>query len=155
MAWSTYETNVQSYRQISVSLQSLLLAVGAILMERVSVFSLALIALLALILTWYVWFPVIFCRTAIVDFHKFDLASAFTDEGLPALEGAEHRPLREKDYAHFVNFALRRRIYRHQQEAGLQPMKTLRATRFKIDVLVPALTSSIWVVLLVAAAVHS
>lgn len=146
--WSVYESNVQAYRGLAMSAQSLFLAVGAILLDE----TLPLIAVmvLAMTATWWVFFPVIFARTAIVDFHKFDLGRRFDRAGHvredPAAPG-----LREVEYAKVTNRALRGRVYaevtrgnRVRYGADAPAFRTLRQTRLKLDLVMPCLFTAAW-----------
>lgn len=147
--WSTYEANVQSYRGLAVSAQSLFLAVGAILLEDRLVPFLVVFAF-AMLATWWVFFPVIFARTAVVDFHKFDLAKSFDRAGRPAPGSTD--PLRETEYARVTNRALRRAVYgavtsdrRARLGPDAEPFRTLRQTRLKLDLILPLMFSVVWV----------
>lgn len=154
--WAVYEANVQAYRQISLSIQSLLIAAGAFLIEKDKV-AFGVVFVMALGLTLFAFFPAIFCRTAIVDFYKFGLASRFDDQGQllrtassessqVGLPGDPSKALDERKYANFWSFGLRRAVYRQNRAAGRQPTRTLRTTRIKLDVVVPACLTVIWVV---------
>lgn len=141
--WSTYESTVQGYRQVSASSQSLFLTAGAVLLGwgfRIPFFT---VMAMAMITTWYIWFPVIFSRTAIVDYHKYDLASRFDREGRPRTKRAD--PLDERDYARLTNFALRRRVYTELSTDG-RLHRTIRVSRRKVDVLLPVLFTVVWVI---------
>lgn len=80
--WAVFESNVQAHRGLALSAQGLFLAVGAILIDRA--FPLVAVFFLAMAATWWVFFPVIFARSAIVDFHKFNFGAHYDREGLPA-----------------------------------------------------------------------
>jgi hypothetical protein len=147
-AWSVYEANVQAYRGLSLSTQSLFLTAGAVLLADGLAVPFLAIMTMSIIATWYVWFPVIFARTAIVDYYKFHLASLFDSAGNAVGPGTpEDDRLREKDYARTTNRALRRRVHASLQDEGAgdtQRFRTLRATRRKIDVVIPALLTVVW-----------
>lgn len=143
--WSTYEANVQAYRSLSVSSQSLFLTVGAILLGwdlRIPFFT---VLAMAMITTWYIWFPAIFSRTAIVDFHKFRLGDRFDKNGDVQAKGDKGSRLDERDYARVTNLALRRRVYEHLSRPGYKH-RTIRVTRRKLDVYLPILFTIVWVI---------
>jgi len=149
--WAIYEGNVQAYRGLAISAQSLFLAVGAILLEDLELPFTAAMAF-ALVATWWIFFPVIFARTAIVDFHKFDLGSRFDRDGRPASSGTGEG-LREDEYGRVLNLSLRRRVYEHvtaDRRARLgsdaEPFRTMRQTRRKLDVFLPAIFTAVWVI---------
>ena len=150
--WSVYEANVQAYRGLSLSTQSLFLTAGAVLLaDGLTVPFIAVMAM-SLVATWYVWFPVIFARTAIVDFYKYDLGSQFDSTGdrVGPGTGANDR-LREGAYAHTANHALRRRVYAGKPRGDAddaRPFKTLRTTRRKIDVVIPTMLTVVWLIFL-------
>lgn len=145
--WGVYEANVQAYRQISLSTQSLLITAGAFLIEKDTI-AFAAVGLMALALTWFAFFPAIFCRTAIVDFYKFRLYERFDAEGVgrPLGTDQEWEPLDERTYADFRNFALRQKVYHSSADSQRQPTRTMRTTRMKLDVVVPACLSFMWAV---------
>lgn len=152
--WATYDANVQAYRGLGMSVQSILLAVGAILLDSDAKMPFGVLALVALTVTWFVFFPVIFARTAIVDFHKFALDARFDRQGRRTPQPvADH--LREKEYAEVTlgGQRLRRSVYRGMDElsretygASARPFRTLRQTRVKLDVVLPGLLTAVWLV---------
>ncbi|MBS1675705.1 MAG: hypothetical protein JSS74_17285 [Actinobacteria bacterium] len=143
--WSTYESNVQAYRGLSMSAQSLFLAVGAILLGFGMKIPFFTVLAMAIISTWYVFFPVIFARTAIADYHKFNMERRFARNGERASDPAE--PLREKDYANVLHGrALRRKVYAGMQLPGQPPFHTLRETRRKLDLIMPGLVTLVWII---------
>ncbi|WP_425836893.1 hypothetical protein [Microbacterium sp. PA5] len=144
--WSTYEANVQSYRGLSMSAQSLYLAVGAILLgvgDRLPFFT---VLILAMVTTWYVFFPVIFARCAIVDFHKFDLGSRFDRDGNPR-ESTDDSRLSERAYANlWRGRGLRARVASHIDMPAGQRFRTMRQTRLKLDLFIPISVTIVWLV---------
>lgn len=130
--WQHNEALLQSYRKQFLGSQSLLLLLGAVLVGR-SAWGLVAIGLLALTMIWGVWFPVIRSRQLVVDYHKFAARlNAEQRAGLCALG----------DYVR--NPAARRQA---NQVFGLD--SNWRDTRVKLDLLLPALMSGVWLVLLV------
>ncbi len=144
--WSTYEANVQSYRGLSMSAQSLYLAVGAILLGVGDKLPFFTVLVLAMVTTWYVFFPVIFARCAIVDFHKFDLGSRFTGAG--DLRGAsDDSRLSERAYANlWRGRPLRARVASQIPMPAGQRFRTMRQTRLKLDLFIPVSITVVWAV---------
>lgn len=154
--WGVYESNVQAYRGLSLSSQSLYLAVGAILLEGELRAPLVIMFVVAMATAWLIWFPVIFARTAIVDFHKHNLAEHVNVKGGRLDKDAEPgsdaaTPLRERDYARVGNRSLRRSVY-----ASVQPeipeipnFRTMRQSRMKIDGWMPVLITIVWIAFLI------
>lgn len=60
-SWSTYEANLQAYRSNFLSSQSIMLAVGAIIIDKSKIATI-LIAVIAVFQIIYVWLPVIYYR---------------------------------------------------------------------------------------------
>jgi hypothetical protein len=99
--------------------------------------------------TWYIWFPAIFARTAIVDYHKFELAQQFDEDGRRytlSLKNPGTEYLREKEYAKTTNLALRRRVYAALTLSDNVPFRTMRLTRMKIDLFLPLFLTAVWVI---------
>ncbi len=152
--WSVYEAGVQAYRSLVLSAQAIYLAVGALLLQDDQTGPLIGMFVVAMVTSWYIGFPVIFARTAIVDFHKHALGSTFDARGDRVPEGEQPEAwLQERAYARTTAWGLRRRVY-----AGMRiehpGFRTLRLTRLKLDVLLPGLMTGVWVVYLVSAAVR-
>lgn len=130
--WSINETLLQSYRSIFISSQSLLLAVGAIVSGR-SHGVLYAIAAISLLMIWAIWFPVVRARHRIVDYYKYgDLLPETRRSGLCS----------EKQYVH--DGRLRRKA---NELLGITT--NWRTTRKKLDLLMPALISAVWLVLVI------
>ena len=147
--WAIYESSVQSYRSLSLSSQSLFLAVGSILLSSAMQVPFYAVFLLAMVSTWYIWFPAIFARTAIVDYHKFELAQQFDEDGRRytlSLKNPGTEYLREKEYAKTTNLALRRRVYAALTLSDNVPFRTMRLTRMKIDLFLPLFLTAVWVI---------
>jgi hypothetical protein len=129
--WSVNESLLQSYRAIFISSQSFLLAVGTIVVQS-NVAVVSIVASVGLVMIWWIWFPVVRSRHRIVDYYKFRIGEIASD-------CAEH------DYVH--DGAKNRAAH---EAVGLR--SNWRETRIKIDAVIPALFSLIWVTLLVYAA---
>ena len=71
-AYQINEDLLQSYRQIFISTESFLLAVGAIILDK-SMALLMIIAVVSIITIWYLWFRIVRSRHLIVDNYKFNL----------------------------------------------------------------------------------
>lgn len=136
--WSINETLLQSYRSIFISSQSVLLAVGAIVSSK-SPMVLYLIAAISLLMIWVIWFPVVRARHRIVDYNKFR----------NELSESERSELcSEKQYVH--DYTLRKKA---NERLGI--MTNWRSTRKKLDILMPALISLVWLVLVVNEVSHA
>ncbi|MBR3904226.1 MAG: hypothetical protein IKJ51_00750 [Clostridia bacterium] len=142
--WSTYEANVQAYRSNMIASQSFLLAVGALLLEK-SFVLLSVCVAVAMIQLWYIWFRVIWARTKIVDYYKFDLRNRYDAQGKPA-ENAEDF-LDEDTFIH--NAKVRNHVYENLGMYKKKLKQKFRTTRFKLDVLIPVSFSVIWLGMLV------
>lgn len=144
--WSVYEGNVQAYRGLALSAQAIYLAVGALLLPGGQLAPFLAVFALAMVTSWYVWAPAIFARTAIVDFHKFRLGELFERDGTLATGQVPTEPLRAREYARTTGWTLRRRVYAGMRESGFPGFRTLRLTRFKIDLVLPSLFTIVWLV---------
>lgn len=137
--WSTYEGNVQAYRGLALSAQSLFLAVGAILLDGDLTVPFVTVFALAMVSTWWVFFPVIFARTAIVDYYKFHLGRRIDRLGQRA-DSDTTDFLVDKEYARVTNWSLRRKVYRQVSPS----FRTMRLTRVKLDLVMPVLLTITW-----------
>ncbi|MFV0496089.1 hypothetical protein [Mycobacterium sp.] len=143
--WNTYETNVQAYRGLSISAQSLYLAVGAILLTQGDKLPFFTTFALAMTTMWYVFFPVIFARTAIVDFHKYSFRDRFTEVG-ELRTSSDDLPLSERTYANlWRGRKLRKRVASLVDMPEGKPFRTIRQTRLKLDVFLPVSMTVVWV----------
>lgn len=161
--WSTYESNVQMYRSNFISSQSFFLAVGAILLGKGMLWIVLMLALIAAVNIWYIWFRIILSRIRIVDFHKFNMGKRFALKAVRPgenevvmpddPESGEYIKIREKDYA--ANKQIRTQINRLMSEktelreqwaasSDKGHFKNMRATRLKIDVFIPISFSLVW-----------
>jgi hypothetical protein len=136
--WAVNESLLQSYRSIFVSSQSFLLAAGAVLTDK-EPWLLYSAAAIALVMIWLVWFPVVRSRLYIVDYHKY----------LALLPGAQLQPpCTEFEYVHDAS----KRI---QANSSFGLSSNWRATRIKMDVVLPIMFSSLWLLLAVHAAKYA
>jgi len=133
--WGIYENAVQSYRTIFISSQSFILVVGVLLFEK-SVWLFMPLALISLLVIWYIWFPVVKARHRIVDYYKYALE--LTDEERAKLS----EWCTEKQY---VNNIDKRREFNKKcgPEEG-----NWRLTRKKIDLMIPCLFTFLWLLLM-------
>lgn len=131
-AWHNNEALLQSYRALFIPSQSLLLVVGAIASGKGHGL-LYTIAAISLVMIWAVWFPVVRARHLLVDYHKFGSRLSAT----------------EQQQLCSVDQYLARRSLRRQANALLGIRHNWRETRVKLDALMPALMSAIWLALLI------
>jgi hypothetical protein len=106
-----------------------LLAVGAIILDKSSTLVLIL-AGIAIIQIWYIWFAIIYARHKIVDFHKYSLGDDYNETGTE--KNPTQTALTEHDYVH------KRKV---RKKIGL---KTWRSTRVKLDILSSIFLTIIW-----------
>lgn len=141
--WGIYESNLQAYRSNFLSSQSIMLAIGAILIDASALVSLLLSAI-ALIQMFYVWIPVIHYRAILVDFHKYRLNEKFTvngewktredEEPLTELIYCKNKKIRKN-----VNYIISQKVSRER------PFSNWRETRRKIDIIIPLSMTFIWI----------
>ena len=149
--WDVYEGNVQAYRGISLTTQSILLAVGAFLYGHNPIMVSAL-AGLALILTWWVWFRVISSRTLIVDYYKFEIGLRFGTSGekIVALGPGSPKGSSPVTEGQYVSCRSVRDQVREALRASNPRFRSRRLTRVKLDIVVPVALSLIWAGMLLA-----
>jgi hypothetical protein len=142
--WGVYEANVQMYRSNFLSSQSILLAVGAIILNRGMDLCLFLFVVsTAMVQIWYIWYRVIKHRIFVVDFHKFNMGKIFTDEGCFLLPPSNNY-LKEKTYA-ARSPKIRGRVNRKMAVLlGLEKFSNWRKTRCKLDILLPVFITLVW-----------
>ena len=127
--WSTYDANVQGYRQIYLSSQSIFLAVGAIFVTShqklvIIMFAIALVQIC-------LWLSVISARHKVVDFHKYSLYKYFDENG-EKIKASISSALDLDTYVHSSN--VRKKI----------GIKTWRRTRIILDICCSALLILTW-----------
>jgi len=123
--WRVNETLLQSYRSIFISSQSFFLGVGVYISQLNEYFFL-IVFLIAQYIIWKIWKEVVFCRSLIVDYHKFQM-----DRDL-GLSVSEDEYVKDSSKRLGMN-----------KELGIE--RNIRDTRMKMDVIIPNLYSVIWV----------
>lgn len=149
--WSTYEANLQSYRNIFLSSQSIMLAVGAIIVGESYVVTL-LLAIISIFQICYVWIPVIYYRSLLVDFHKYNLEEQFNCNG-DILSSDKDIHLTERIYCKQPK--IRKKVNKKISETIGVPFKNIRDTRRKIDITIPISISLIWLIYVLKSLVDS
>lgn len=142
--WPTYEANLQAYRSNFLSSQSIMLAVGAILLDS-SKFVIIALACIALFQIIWVWIPVIHFRALLVDFHKYKMDKRFNVDGEWMQESDNKNPLTELTYC--KNKSVRNKVNSRmtQYVNKERPFSNWRETRRKIDIVIPASMILIWI----------
>lgn len=144
-SWAIYESNLQAYRSGFLSSQSIMLAVGAILIDK-NMYVVIIIAFIAVLQIIYVWIPVIHYRALLVDFHKYRMDEKFDCNGEWKEETKNSRVLTELIYCKNkkirtkVNYLLSKHVARER------PFSNWRETRRKIDIVIPLSMIVIWVI---------
>lgn len=140
--WTTYEANLQSYRSAFLSSQSIMLAVGAIIINK-GLIPILIIAFIAIFQIVYVWIPVIRYRALLVDFHKYNMGAKFDYEG-NFVKKAD-KPLTELIYC--KNKKVRKRVNcgMYLEVTKERPFSNWRESRKKIDVIIPGSMIVIWI----------
>ena len=151
--WATYQADVQSYRGFAMTAQSLHLVVGAILLAAGMRMPFFVVLLLAMVSLWGIFFPVIFARTAVEDYHKYNFRDRFDSDGNEVTDGSDFEPLIERAYARFLEGRrLRKRVYaqmhRHMPEG--ERFRTIRQTRARLDLMLPISITVVWAAFAVA-----
>lgn len=139
--WSTNETLLQYYRTFFISSQSIIIAVGAILVESVLWFFVP-IFLIGLYIIWGIWYPVVKARQKIVDYYKYSFE--LKRYSLILL-------CSEKEY---VNDESKRNAANKFFSINKKE-KNWRKTRRKVDRNLPILFTIIWIILLLISCIES
>jgi len=155
-SWAIYEANVQAYRSNFLQSQSILIAVGAITLNKNSFLTIA-IATIALIQMWYIWFRVILIRTRVVDYYKFDMQNEFDSQGNKTDLKNNKDFLRENDYISnkknsnniVIRSVVNQNMQCHKDWNRKEKFKNMRATRKKIDLYIPISLTIIWTFLVI------
>ncbi len=142
--WSTYDANVQAYRSNMIASQSFLLAVTTFSMEKV-ILGCTCVAI-AIFQLWFIWFRVIRARTIISDFHKFNLGTRFYYCGEKINETSCGKPLDEDVYV--KNKTIRKKVNAELAKDNPKLKHNMRATRVKIDLILPISFTVLWIVIL-------
>lgn len=133
----TNETLLQSYRQIFISFEAFLLAVGAIVIDK-SLMVMAFITAVGVATIWTLWFRIVRSRHLIVDYYKYNMKVNMDGECNS-----------EEDYV--KNPKIRKQAinkYESKNKGDKKIRNGYRPTRFKVDLVLPILFTVIWIVLL-------
>jgi hypothetical protein len=139
MTDSKYQPNedlLQSYRQIFISFESLLLAVGAIVFDKNPVV-MVLISLIGIGTIWGMWYRIVRSRHLIVDYHKFSMMD-FMPVGHNTEDDYVHDPKIRKSAIE---------AYEQEHAEKKKVHNGFRPTRVKLDLVLPILLTIVWVVL--------
>ena len=142
--WSVYEANVQAYRSNFLSSQSLLLAVGAITLDK-NIILTVFLSVIAIIQIWYIWFRPINVRTQIVDYYKYDMKNLFDKNGeLLQLDADYSEGLEE--YTYISDSDIRKKVQINMSSIWDRKgsFRTLRLTRIKFDIVIPVFMTLVW-----------
>lgn len=148
-SWAINDANLQSYRNMYLSSQSIMLAVGAILIEK-GLILIILLSIIALFQIYCIWVPIMHYRGLIVDFYKFKLGEHFDWNGDFVEEIAEH-PLTDSIYCNNkkirvkVNYLYSVNIYKEK------PFSNYRKTRLKLDLFMPISMTLMWILYIIIA----
>ena len=155
LQWSVYDDLLQSYRSHSLASQSILLAVGALLYSKY--YLLLLTFAIAMTQIWYIWFRIIRTRSIITDFHKFSYKynfASFINGNTGDLEENTTTPLTEEIY--LKNRKIRKTankvLAEKMHESKLK--YNFRLTRIKIDIILPATITILWLAIVLASTVE-
>ncbi len=143
--WSTYDSNVQSYRSNMIASQSFLLAVATFSIEK-TLLGCTCVAI-AIFQLWFIWFRVIRTRTIISDFHKFNLDTRFNNCGDEISDNAKYcgKPLEEDTYV--KNRVIRKKVNLVLEKINPKLKHNMRTTRVKLDLILPISFTLLWIVL--------
>ena len=145
--WATYEANVQAYRSNFLSSQSILLAVGAFVIEKSMILTI-LISAIGLFQMWFIWHRVICNRVLIVDYHKFGMPDIFDNNGNYCPSGIKNNDYLEEE-TYVKNKAIRNKINEKLGEIRRKKFTNTRKSRKKIDWMIPISFTPIWIIYIV------
>lgn len=132
--WEANERLLQTYRLIFIPSQSFMLAVGAIVWGK-SLFVLVGVGLISVGIIWGLWVPIVFARHKLVDYYKH--ASVLTEPQRSTL-------CSEADY-------VKNPVQRCKANEQLKIRSNLGVTRIKIDIVIPASFTLIWLIFVASA----
>lgn len=138
--WAACDSTVQAYRSNFLASQSFLLGVGALLLGK-STFLVFLVAGLALISIWYIWYRVITVRKRIADYYEFDIGDRFS---ITTTQYIKDRKMR-KDIYKAITESWDRFIYLRNGKTKKEKFMTNRLTRLKMDIIIPTIMTIVWV----------
>jgi len=130
------ENLLQSYRQVFLSFESLLLAVGALVFDN-HPGAMLVITAIGISTIWAIWHRIVRSRQLIVDYYKYGMK--------------EHMPPENNSEEAYVHDAKERKAANLKYEAknpGENIRNGYRPTRAKLDLALPILLTVVWVVLL-------
>ena len=130
--WSTNETLLQYYRTIFIASQSIIIAMGAILVGKSFIVFLPILGI-GVVIIWFIWFPIVEARQKIVDYYKYSL-----------LLGDEERAKLCSEDEYVTCESKRNKI-----NSEIFETENRRKTRKKIDLILPILFTVIWGILLI------
>lgn len=139
--WAVYESNVQQYRVISVTVQSFFLAVGSIWFSATPppplIFKIFLF-LIGVSHIVFIWMPIVFARLKIVDYYKIQIDLSDEDRRNLASLYTENM-YRESETI---------RIQVREMFPQIKIQNPMRTTRIKLDIVVPIAYFFIWALML-------
>lgn len=142
--WENNDSLLQSYRSNMITSQSLLIAAAAVFYQKSCLLVIAA-CLVGLFSQWYIWFGLIRARFLVADYHKFNAVYDLND-----LVRSKTGLILTEDL--YVNNREKRKAANRllAQETGIPRLKSnWRHTRRKLDILLPATYSVIWILLLI------
>lgn len=128
--WSVNESLLQSYRSIFISAESFLLAVAVFSIEESTLFF-YISSVIAVLIIWVFWFPIVRSRHLIVDYYKYALE--LSDKNRENLCSEKEFVQKSENYL--------------ETKRTLGIKKHWRLTRIKMDLLLPILFSIFWLAL--------
>jgi hypothetical protein len=143
--WSVYESNVQQYRSLSVTVQSFFLTVGSLVATSSrdglsAVMVMGLVTSVGLFHLLYVWHLPLRARHKIVDYYKFQIERGLTDDQIAALDAM-------CSVDEYVNNP-QKRLRVNTEVFGKPDLRVFRTTRMKFDIVVPCLYALVWMALI-------
>ena len=145
--WSVNESLLQSYRSIFISSQSFLLAVGAVTFDRYASLNLIL-AVMSLVMIWWIWIPVVKARRRIVDYYKYPISLSLEQQKVFFESFTEHNYVRNGSKRDQAN------LYLQDTLKLKKPITDLRETRKKVDFWLPVGYSVIWLLFFIPSAIQ-
>ncbi len=130
--WAVNEMLLQGYRASFISSQAFLIAASSIAGLKSALVAFA-IALLGMVIVWFIWYPVVRTRHLIVDYYKYS-ESMLPERKVELCSEVEYVHCGEKRSAANRLFEI---------------STNWRATRLKMDIALPIIFTAIWVLLLV------
>lgn len=138
--WVASDSTVQAYRSNFLASQSFLLAVGAILLGK-SALLVFLVAGLALLSIWYIWFRVITIRKRVADYYQFGIGDRFNITSTQYIKDKEKR----RDVYNAITDSWDRSEHLPNGTTKKEKFKTNRLTRLKLDIFIPIIMTLVWV----------